>query len=244
MTDSERFFASASSPRLPALGQVRRIARRLRQRIQVTPRLVPRHGEAPGGEFHRIRQRPAADARRAAGPWRCTLSIAMVPAPCRRHAASARRHGHCRRRPTAVSACTRRKRSRGRPSRSAAICGKLVSCPWPFDCVPRRAPPCRPRRSAPPPIPAARRARSPGSRLCRARAACPAPRSRAARAAKAARSASRAPVHRDCRRSGRYPSASRWRCDRGSARITLRRRNSTGSMPSRRAAASTRRSVR
>src|SRR5213075_3330730 len=35
-----------------------------------------------------------------------------------------------------VSAWTKRNASIGSPSRSAAICGKLVSWPWPFDCVP------------------------------------------------------------------------------------------------------------
>ena len=162
---------------LHPLRHVLRVARGLDQRIQ---------GQGLAGGACTVKQpsanrsipaRPAAGGRRGGGPSRSPCP-SPGPAPWRRHAASARRHGHCRKATRSVSACTRRKRippAPARPRRSARSWSRAPArcsaCRW-------RDPPCHPARSAPPPIRAARRARSRGNRRCRGRAACRAPRSR------------------------------------------------------------------
>ena len=140
-----------------------------------------------------------------------------APAPRRPCAATARRHGRCRARHLRVSAWTRRKASIGRPSRSAAICGKLVSWPCPLDCVPSASAtvPSASKRTA---------AHSPGApREVSRKQATPRPRSmpRASRrrAPRAKPAASAAPARgRDWRGSRRSRSSCPSPCGAGRTR--------------------------
>src|SRR5437763_685221 len=134
-----------------------------------------------------------------------------------------------------VSAWTKRKALIGSPKRSAAICGKLVSWPWPFDCVPstRTTRPSPSKRIS---------ARSPGvPRDVSRKHAMPSPRSlprsadswrRAAKPSLDTRRAISSRLAANLPQSIVTPSPLLY----GNSLIRLRRRNATGSRASRRAA--------